>query len=68
MVRDNGRGIDEENLATRRNGHWGLEGMHERAGRIGARLRVLSGAAVGTEIELCVLGGLAYVPDSLGAF
>jgi len=64
MVRDNGRGIDEQNLAKSPNGHWGLKGMHERADRIGARLRVLSRAAVGTEIELCLVGGDAYADTS----
>lgn len=54
LVRDNGSGIDPDVLATGRDGHWGLSGMRERADRIGARLRVLSGASAGTEIELSV--------------
>jgi signal transduction histidine kinase len=57
-VRDNGCGIDPQSLE--RDGHWGLRGMRERAERIGARLRVLSRAALGTEIELCVPGRVAF--------
>jgi signal transduction histidine kinase len=59
-VRDSGCGIDPRNLRGGRNGHWGLQGMRERADRIGARLRVLSGSELGTEIELRVPGQIAY--------
>jgi signal transduction histidine kinase len=57
-VRDNGCGIDPQLLE--RNGHWGLRGMRERAERMGARLRILSKVALGTEIELCVPGRVAF--------
>jgi two-component sensor histidine kinase len=41
-VRDDGQGFNEtENFAAR--GHYGLQGMRERASAIGARLRILSG-------------------------
>ena len=53
-VRDNGCGIDPQNLQWGKNGHWGLQGMRERADRIGGRLRVLSRSELGTEIELRV--------------
>jgi signal transduction histidine kinase len=59
-VRDNGCGIDPQQLKWGRNGHWGLQGMRERAERIGARLRVLSRVAIGTDVELCVPGRIAY--------
>jgi signal transduction histidine kinase len=62
-VRDNGRGIDPHVLRTGRDGHWGLSGMRERAERIGARLRVLSRAAAGTEIELSVPSRIAFEPQ-----
>ena len=55
-VRDNGCGIDPRELRWEPKGHWGLRGMRERAERIGARLRILSRVALGTEVEL-------YVPD-----
>jgi signal transduction histidine kinase len=61
-VRDNGCGIDPQNLQWGKNGHWGLQGMRERADRIGARLRVLSRSELGTEIELRVPGQIAYEP------
>jgi nitrate/nitrite-specific signal transduction histidine kinase len=34
--------------------------MRERAERIGARLRLWSSAALGTEVELCLPGALAF--------
>lgn len=60
MVRDNGIGINADVLRKGRDGHWGLSGMRERAERIGARLRVLSRAAAGTEMELSVPGSIAF--------
>jgi signal transduction histidine kinase len=59
-VRDNGCGIDPEKLQWTRKGHWGLRGMHERAEQIGARLSLWSGATLGTEVELCVPGHVAF--------
>ena len=60
MVRDNGIGITADVLREGREGHWGLSGMRERAERIGARLRVLSRADAGTEMELSVPGNIAF--------
>jgi signal transduction histidine kinase len=60
LVRDNGIGIDPQVVQVGRDGHWGLSGMRERAERIGARFRVLSGASAGTEIELSVPGNIAF--------
>ena len=59
-VRDNGCGIDPQELKWGRNGHWGLQGMRERAEQIGARLRLLSRVALGTEVELCVPSRIAF--------
>ncbi|MGH9847451.1 MAG: sensor histidine kinase [Blastocatellia bacterium] len=59
-VRDNGCGIDPQELQWGQNGHWGLQGMRERAERIGAQLRLWSRAALGTEVELCVPGQVAF--------
>ena len=59
-VRDNGRGIGPRDLQLERAGHWGLRGMRERAERIGARLHLWSNAALGTEVELCVPGRVAF--------
>jgi signal transduction histidine kinase len=54
LVRDNGLGIDEEVLLAGRASHWGLKGMRERAGSIGARLRIWSRKGAGTEVEISV--------------
>lgn len=59
-VRDNGRGIAPRDLQVERAGHWGLRGMRERAERIGAGLHFWSSAALGTEVELCVPGRVAF--------
>lgn len=60
-VRDDGKGIADETL---RNGglagHWGLSGMHERALRIGAELKIWNRSGAGTEVELRVPAAIAY--------
>jgi ligand-binding sensor domain-containing protein/signal transduction histidine kinase len=60
FVRDNGGGIDTQVLFSGRDGHWGLSGMKERTERIGGKLRVLSRAIAGTEVELSVPGHIAF--------
>jgi signal transduction histidine kinase len=62
LVRDNGCGIASDVLQSNRNGRWGLSGMRERTERIGAKLRVLSRAGAGTEIELIIPSRIAYLP------
>ena len=60
-VRDDGTGFDEH--AVRRNpqaGHFGLNGMRERAEKIGGSLEVWSKPGVGTEIELSIPAAIAY--------
>lgn len=64
LVRDNGRGIDNQVLRTGREGHWGLSGMRERAEKIGAKFGVLSRAGIGTEVELSIPGKVAFESDS----
>lgn len=59
IVRDNGCGIDPQKLEWNHRG-WGLQRMRARAEKIGAQLRLLSRAALGTEVELCVPGRLAF--------
>jgi signal transduction histidine kinase len=60
LVRDDGCGIDPQILGAGREGHWGLSGMRERAGLIGAQFRVWSSAAAGTEVELIVPSQIAF--------
>jgi ligand-binding sensor domain-containing protein/signal transduction histidine kinase len=60
-LRDDGQGIDPRVLeAGGRPGHWGIRGMRERAGRIGAHLEISSRAGAGTEVDLRMTGSLAY--------
>jgi signal transduction histidine kinase len=59
VVRDNGCGIDPRIVRSTRVGHWGLVGMRERAGSIGAKLRIWSRRGAGTEVELSVPGDIA---------
>ncbi|HUP09541.1 MAG TPA: ATP-binding protein [Caldimonas sp.] len=63
-MRDDGKGIDPQLLAQgRREGHFGLEGMRERAAVVGGKLTVWSALDAGTEIELTVPASNAYVAD-----
>jgi ligand-binding sensor domain-containing protein/signal transduction histidine kinase len=64
LIRDDGHGIDPQVLRSGREGHWGLPGMRERAERIGAKLKVWSRSAAGTEIELVVPGNVAYAQQA----
>jgi signal transduction histidine kinase len=67
LVRDNGRGINPEVLRAGRDGHWGLSGMRERAERIGAKFKIMSGASAGTEVELSIPGSIVFqTPPSNG--
>jgi signal transduction histidine kinase len=60
-IRDNGTGVDPQHLSGGRVRHWGLAGMRERAVHIGAQLNLWSQEGAGTEVELRVPGGVAYV-------
>jgi signal transduction histidine kinase len=55
-VSDNGTGIDPAIADTGREGHFGLQGMRERAARIGGKLTIVSSANSGTGIKLIVPG------------
>ncbi len=59
-VADNGIGIDPAVADRGKTGHFGLQGMRERADRIGGKLTVVSSANSGTEIKLVVPGGIIY--------
>jgi signal transduction histidine kinase len=60
LVRDNGCGIHSDVIRKGRDGHWGLSGMRERAERIGAKIKVMSGPSAGTEVELLVPGHIVF--------
>lgn len=59
-IRDNGCGIDPQVLRSGRDGHWGLSGMKERAGRIGAEFHLYSSPGGGTEVVFSLPARIAY--------
>jgi signal transduction histidine kinase len=64
--RDNGQGIPEEIIQSGgRNGHWGLQGMKERANSIGAKISIWTEDGKGTEIDVRLNGKAAYANQSL---
>jgi signal transduction histidine kinase/ligand-binding sensor domain-containing protein len=67
-IADNGTGMDPAIANSGRDGHFGLQGMRERATRIGARLTVETKAGAGTEITLVVPGRIIFQHDGAGLF
>jgi signal transduction histidine kinase/ligand-binding sensor domain-containing protein len=64
-IRDDGKGMDSSVLKQgARTGHWGLAGMHERAKKMGGRLKIWSEPGAGTEAELTVPARIAYAKFS----
>jgi signal transduction histidine kinase len=59
-VRDNGKGIAPGLFNSSGVGHRGLSDMRERAERMGAKFKLLSRTATGTEIELSIPGHVAF--------
>src|SRR5467141_334001 len=59
-VRDNGTGIDPAVADRGKDAHFGLQGMRERAARIGGNLTLGSSSNSGTEIKLIVPGGIIF--------
>jgi signal transduction histidine kinase/streptogramin lyase len=59
-VADNGVGIDSAVADRGMDGHFGLQGMRERAVRIGGKLSLVSSSTSGTEINLVVPGGIIF--------
>ena len=66
VVRDNGVGIAPALVDEGREGHFGLQGMRERARRILARFTVETSAENGTAIRLVVPGSAIYCVESPG--
>jgi len=57
---DNGLGIDPDIVLRGKQGHFGLQGMRERASRIMGKFSIESSAGSGTVITLTVPGGIIY--------
>jgi signal transduction histidine kinase/ligand-binding sensor domain-containing protein len=59
-ISDNGAGIDPDIVHRGKPGHFGLQGMRERAARIMGKISVESSAGSGAVITLTVPGGIIY--------
>jgi signal transduction histidine kinase/ligand-binding sensor domain-containing protein len=59
-VADNGVGLDPAVADRGKEGHFGLQGMRERAARIAGKLSVLSSPKSGTRVKLVVPGKVIY--------
>lgn len=63
-VSDNGTGFDPAIADKGKDGHFGLQGIRERAARIGAKLALVTSAS-GTEITLIIPGGIIFRTSSM---
>jgi signal transduction histidine kinase len=64
---DDGVGLDPEVLAAgSRAGHFGLQGMRERANKIEARLALLNRPGPGLKVEVFVPGRVAFATGQRG--
>jgi signal transduction histidine kinase/streptogramin lyase len=59
-VSDNGIGIDPAVLDLGKDGHFGLQGMRERIGRIGGKFTMVSTLNTGTVVTIVIPAGLVY--------
>jgi nitrate/nitrite-specific signal transduction histidine kinase len=59
-VGDNGKGIDPITADRGKDGHFGLQGMRERAARIGGKLTLGNSSSFGTEIKLVLPGVIIF--------
>lgn len=59
-IYDNGVGIEPGIAANGKEGHFGLQGMRERAARIGSKFTLFSTPKSGTEIIVVVPGSIAF--------
>jgi len=66
-IRDDGKGITPSALeGSGLPGHWGLQGIRERAQRIRSRLNFWSEAGAGTEVELRIPAAITYEKERRG--
>jgi signal transduction histidine kinase/ligand-binding sensor domain-containing protein len=59
-INDDGRGIDPTVLKEGKVGHFGVQGMKERAARIMAKIAITSSSRLGTQVLLVVPGSIIY--------
>jgi two-component sensor histidine kinase len=67
-VRDNGKGIDPGVSKHGREGHFGVQGMQERAERIGGKLTIIGSPKFGTEVYLAVPGAISFLKTRTALF
>jgi signal transduction histidine kinase len=60
IVSDDGSGMSPHMITRGRRGHFGLNGMRERAAGLGARLSLESQRGAGTTVILTIPGDVAY--------
>jgi signal transduction histidine kinase len=60
VVSDDGQGMDSATATHGKMGHFGIQGMRERAERIGASVSIRSGERSGTEVRLVVPGRVIF--------
>jgi signal transduction histidine kinase/ligand-binding sensor domain-containing protein len=65
QVQDNGVGIDPGVADHGKEGHFGLQGMRERAARIRGKLTIMSSVATGTKVLLGVPAVIAFSNEKL---
>jgi signal transduction histidine kinase len=63
-VHDDGRGMSPELFRSGCRGHMGLSWMQQQAEHMGAKLKLLSRVAAGTEVELSVPGHIAFASQA----
>jgi signal transduction histidine kinase len=69
VCRDNGDGFEKlDDDTAGEPGHWGLRGMAERAGKIGAQFRCQSASLQGTQISVVIPNRRAYQRKSRVTF
>jgi signal transduction histidine kinase len=66
LVQDNGVGIDPAVAGSGKEGHFGLQGMRERAARIRGKLTLVSSVAAGTRVVLTVPAVVAFSSEKPG--
>ena len=67
-VKDNGTGIEPAVIDQGKEGHFGIQGMRERAERIGSKLTIASAPNSGTEMTLIVPGKVIFPKAHAGRF
>jgi signal transduction histidine kinase/ligand-binding sensor domain-containing protein len=66
-VSDNGVGMDAAVASQGKEGHFGLQGMRERVGRVVGKLTIVSSLTSGTEVTVIIPGKVAFRRPRNGA-